>query len=87
VICQAKRDFVNSGKYYQRALQLGFNNVAVLRRLLKVSFKLDRQQKEDIITYIHGRLAAWEKEAKKGSKILPELHKIKAKMERSSYAG
>ncbi len=86
-IYHAKKDFVNAGKYYRRALQLGFKNVAVLKKLLKVSFKLDRQGKEDIINCIDSRLSAWEKEAKKGSKILPQLNKIKEQMKRSQYAG
>ncbi len=86
-ICYAKKDFVNAGKYYHRALQLGCRNVAVLRKLLGVSFKLDSKEKEDIIDYINGRLSAWVKEEKKGSKILPVLNKIKAQMERSHYGG
>jgi tetratricopeptide (TPR) repeat protein len=82
-ICYGKKDFVNAGKYYRQALQLGLKNIAVLRKLAGVSFKLDRQPKEDIITYINGILPAWIKEAKKSSKILLELSKIKAVIERS----
>ena len=86
-ICYVKKDFISAGKYYRRALQLGFKNVAVVRKLLRISLKLDRQEKEDIITYINGILPAWVKEVKKGSKILQELHKIKALIERSNYEG
>lgn len=85
-IYQARKDFANAGKYYRQALQLGFKNVAVLRKLLKVSFKLDRQEKEDIINCIRSRLSAWTKEAKKGSKILPQLYKIKKQIGRHQNA-
>jgi Tfp pilus assembly protein PilF len=86
LIYHGKKDFISAGKYYRRALQLGCKNVAVLRKLLKVSFKLDRLQKEDIITYIGSQLPAWEKEAIKESKILLELSKIKQQIKRSYYA-
>jgi tetratricopeptide (TPR) repeat protein len=86
-ICFARKDFRQAGKYYRRALQLGCRNVAVLRRLFTVSFKLDSQEKEDIITCIKGRLFAWEKEAPKNAKILPELTKIREQLKRRHHAG